>query len=47
MLEWQNKTKRRERLSLRKNFDDFIQTFDSDNTAKVAKSLCVIGEYDY
>lgn len=34
-------------MSLRKNFDDFIQTFDSDNTAKVAKSLCVIGEYDY
>lgn len=32
---------------MRKNFDDFIQTFDSDNTAKVVKSLCVIGEYDY
>lgn len=30
-----------------KNFDGFINTFDSSNTVKIAKSMSIIGEFDY
>ena len=32
---------------MRKDYDSFIDGIESDNTAKVAKSLRIIGEYDY
>lgn len=34
-------------LKIRGDFNDFIDTIDSPNTAKVAKSMSVIGEHDY
>lgn len=30
-----------------KNYDGFLETFDSKNTSKVAKSMSAIAEYDY
>lgn len=32
---------------MRKDYDSFINSIESKNTAKIAKSLNVIGEYDY
>lgn len=32
---------------MRSDFDGFLDTFESENTAKVVRSLRKIGEYDY